>query len=1502
MRNKGLYDPRFEHDSCGVGFVCDIKGRRSQDIVDKGIKVLNRLSHRGATGSDPKTGDGAGILIQTPHKFFTKICRKKGIELPEEGFYASGMVFLPESDDERKFCKKIFSDFIKQEEQCLLGWREVPVNDSVLGEKARIAKPVIEQVFIKRGPGIKDADSFERRLYIIRRQIENTIHKSDIAQKSFFYITNLSSKTFAYKGLLMPSQLNGFFTDLCDRDIESAICLVHSRYSTNTFPTWDLAQPFRFLAHNGEINTLRGNINWMKAKEGLLSSDYFGNDIEKIKHVIVPDGSDSASIDNVFELLVLSGRSLAHSMMMLIPAAWEQDELMDEKLKSFYRYHACLMEPWDGPAAIAFTDGLRIGAVLDRNGLRPARYIVTGNDMVVMASEVGVLDIKPENISCSGRLEPGKMLFVDTEAGRIIEDEEIKKEISGRRPYKKWLDENLLKLEKFPEPVKQIGRTESSYKVLKTFGYTREDLKFLLRPMAEKGEEPTGSMGNDTPHAVLSKNPQLLYNYFRQLFAQVTNPPIDPIREELVMSLECYMGTRKNLLDETPLHCGKLWLEHPILTDDDLSRMKNIKEKGLHSKTISILFKAGETKNFYKALERICTESLAAVREGYPFLILSDRGVNSEYAALPALLAVGAVHQTLVNNGSRSQIALVLESAEPREVHHFALLFGYGAGCVNPYMAFELVEKMYDGKEINVLPDMAKKNYIKAINKGILKILSKMGISTLRSYRGAQIFEALGLADDVIERCFTGTVSRIGGATIDIIAEETLRRHRSAYASSKDDYILPVGGIYQWKKDGEFHMWNPDTISALQDAARQENYDRYKEFASMINNQASTPSTLRGLLDVVGGNPIPVKEVEKPESIFKRFVTGAMSFGSISRPAHESLALAMNRIGGKSNTGEGGEDPSRFISLHSGHSKRSAIKQIASGRFGVTTNYLVNADELQVKIAQGAKPGEGGQLPGHKVSVVIASTRYTTPGVTLISPPPHHDIYSIEDLAQLIFDLKNVNPFARISVKLVSEIGVGTVAAGVAKGHADMILISGGDGGTGASPLSSIRHAGLPWELGISETHQTLVMNDLRSRVRLQTDGQMRTGKDVAIAALLGAEEFGFCTACLIVLGCVMLRHCHLNNCSVGVATQDDLLQKNFRGRFEHVVTYMHFIAHELREIMASLGIRTIDEMVGRTDFLKLRKEIIPWKAGAIDYSRILYKPEISSDVDVYCTKKQDHGIEEVLDKKLIHKCKRALINRKPVKELIDIKNTDRAAGAMLSGEVCKIYGDSGLPEDTIHIGFSGIAGQSFGAWLAGGITFELEGMANDYVGKGLSGGRIIIYPYKKSKYDPGANIIIGNTAFYGAIRGEAYIRGIAGERFCVRNSGISAVVEGVGDHGCEYMTGGRIVILGKTGRNFAAGMSGGIAYVYDREKLFRDKCNLKMVSLEKCGEEDKTLIYSLVHNHSKYTGSRIASEIIEGFNNKLADFVKVIPLEYKKILESREVEEKIGLTEVSDG
>jgi glutamate synthase domain-containing protein 2/glutamate synthase domain-containing protein 1/glutamate synthase domain-containing protein 3 len=1502
-QNQGLYDRRFEHDACGVGFVCDIKGKKSNEIIRQGLEVLRRLSHRGATGADPKTGDGAGILIQIPHVFFAGECTKIGITLPPLGEYGTGLVFLPQNKEERQFCKDSLAGAIKNQGQAVLGWRDVPVDDSDIGKTARETEPVIEQVFI--GSKLKGLE-LERKLYIIRKLAENTVRASQLKQKSFFYITNLSCRTFSYKGLLMPAQVENFFLDLKDKNITSALCLVHSRYSTNTFPTWDLAQPFRFLAHNGEINTLRGNINWMQARQSLLESNLLGEDLKKILPIIVPGGSDSATIDNVFELLVLSGRPIAQVMMMLIPPAWEQDKFMPDKLKDFYRYCACLMEPWDGPAAMAFTDGTRIGAILDRNGLRPARYLVTKKDFVVMASEVGVLDIPAEDIALSGRLEPGKMLYINIDYGRIMDDPEIKSEIAKKNPYGDWAKQNILELDSLKNvspSAHQAPRTTDTLTTLKAFGYTREDLKVLIRPMAQTGQEPVGSMGNDTPHAVLSTRPQLLYNYFKQLFAQVTNPAIDPIREELVMSLENYLGPEKNILEETQQHCRKLLVRHPILTNEELAKIKGITASGFKSKIISLLFTPSDSGNLKITLDAICSQAESAIKEGYALIVLSDRGVDKQHAALPALLAVGAVHHHLIKKMLRTQLAIVVESGEPREVHHFALLFGYGADCVNPYLAYEALDYLIKEGELQQDFENALHSYIKAVEKGILKILSKMGISTLRSYRGAQIFEALGLNEEIVNRCFSGAVSRIGGAGFDVIEREAVLRHREAYPQREP--VLPMlsaGGLYQWKRDGEFHLWNPESIAALQDAVIKADYKKFKEFSQLINDQSKNPATLRSLLKFHAAKSISIDEVESVEQIVKRFATGAMSFGSISRATHETIATAMNRLGGRSNTGEGGEDPARFISLPNGDSLRSAIKQVASGRFGVTTNYLINADELQIKIAQGAKPGEGGQLPGHKVSVIIARTRYTTPGVTLISPPPHHDIYSIEDLAQLIFDLKNVNPRARISVKLVSEIGVGTVAAGVAKGHADMILISGGDGGTGASPLSSIKHAGLPWELGISETHQTLVLNDLRSRVRLQTDGQMRTGKDVAVAALLGAEEFGFCTAVLVTLGCVMLRHCNLNNCSLGIATQDEILEKRFNGKPEYVINYFRFVAQELREIMAALGVRSIDEMIGRTELLELNSSILPWKAKGIDFSKILYKPSVPKTVGTYRTILQDHKIDDVLDRKLIKAAKPALENKKSLKAKFSISNTDRATGAMLSGEVCKMRGEAGLPEDTLNFKFEGVAGQSFGAFLAKGVTFELEGMANDYVGKGMAGGKIIIYPQEKTAYRPEENIIIGNTTFYGATAGEAYIHGVAGERFCIRNSGLFAVVEGVGDHGCEYMTGGRVVILGMTGRNFAAGMSGGIAYVYDDHADFKNRCNLSMVQLEENDENDAETIKRLLANHFKYTRSALARRVLDDVTAQLKKFVKVMPLEYKRILDEKKVTEKLDLAEVSDG
>lgn len=1488
---QGLYDPRFEHDSCGVGFVCNIKGGKSNLTVKQGIEVLRRLAHRGAVGADPKTGDGAGILIQIPHEFFKKAAKENNIELPQPGFYGTGLVFLPQNSQEREFCKEVFEKVIAQHGQVILGWRRVPVDDSTIGQGARIAEPVFEQVFISRAKEISDELAYERKLFVIRKQIENAVRASQLPQKKSFYITNLSCRTFSYKGLLMPQQVEEFFLDLKDESIKSALCLVHSRYSTNTFPTWDLAQPFRFLAHNGEINTLRGNINGVRARERLLSSGLFGADLEKVKPVIVEGGSDSAAIDNFFELLVLSGRSLEHAMMMLIPAAWEHDQSMDKELRDFYKYHACFMEPWDGPAAIAFTDGSNIAAVLDRNGLRPARYIITKNDFVVMASEVGVLDIDPSDIKVSGRLEPGKMFYIDTKAGRVIEDSEIKKRIAGRSPYGKWNNEHMVDLDKLAGASVTRKKPDDLFCLLKAFGYTREDLKMIIKPMVLEGKEPVGSMGSDTPHAFLSKKPQLLYGYFKQLFAQVTNPAIDSIREKIVMSLESFIGPERNILEETPQHCYKLRVNNPILTNEELEKIRDISINGFRTKTIYTCFDAsGSREGFSNALERICLEAEDAVLKGFSFIILSDRGVDKDNIALPALLAASAIHQYLVKKAVRSQAALIVESAEPREVHHFALLFGYGADCLNPYLAYEVIDYLIEEKEIKLDRKIAFKNYDKSITDGILKIISKMGISTLRSYRGAQIFEALGLDNDFTDKYFTGTVSRIGGAGIEGIMDETIQRHNYAYRERVvEEPYLSSGGVYQWKKDGEFHLWNPESIAALQDSARENDYAKYKNFARLINDQSANPTTLRSLLKFKETQAIPINEVESVESIMARFVTGAMSFGSISGAAHETIAIAMNRIGGKSNTGEGGEDPNRFAVLPNGDSRRSAIKQVASGRFGVTINYLVNSDEIQIKISQGAKPGEGGQLPGHKVSDAIARTRYTTVGVTLISPPPHHDIYSIEDLAQLIFDLKNANPRARVSVKLVSEAGVGTVAAGVAKGHADMILISGGDGGTGASPRSSIRYAGLPWELGLSETHQTLLLNNLRSRVRLQTDGQMRTGRDVAIAAMLGAEEFGFCSAVLVVIGCVMLRHCHLNNCSVGVATQDDILQKRFRGRPEHIVNYFNFVAGELREIMAGLGLRSINEMVGRVDLLELNRQIIPPKAKGIDYSRLLYKPDLPGGVGRFCTQKQDSGLGDVLDRKLIDMCADYLDKNRPVRITSQINNTNRAVGAMLSGEVCRRCGDGVLLEDTIICKFNGIAGQSFGAFLGKGITFELEGMANDYVGKGISGGKIIIYSDRRADFKPDENVIIGNTTFYGAISGEAYICGAAGERFGIRNSGLYAVVEGVGDHGCEYMTGGRVVVLGHTGRNFGAGMSGGIAYVYDEDKTFQVKCNPDMVELEEIREGDKDTIYHLLRNHYKFTKSEKAKKVIDNLQAEFKKFVRVIPTEYKRILEGTE-------------
>jgi len=1493
---NGLYNPLDEKDSCGVGFIVDIKGVKSNAVVRDGMRVLERMTHRGAVGADPKTGDGAGILIQLPHEFFKKAA--SGIKLPEEGDYGTGLIFLPKDMTECMSIKREIKKAAEESGACVLGWREVPVNDAVIGETAAESEPRFEQVFISRPVQAERGDSFERCLYIIRKKTENAVRSLGLLQHSFFYITNLSSRVFIYKGLMLPGLIADFFTDLKDPLVKSAICLVHSRYSTNTFPTWDLAQPFRCLAHNGEINTLRGNLNWMKGREGLFKSGVFGADTAHLSPVIRDERqSDSASIDNAFELLVMAGRTMPHAMMMLVPEAWEHNNLLPNSIRSFYKYHACFMEPWDGPAALAFTDGVSVGAVLDRNGLRPARYIITNDGRVIMASEVGVADIEPSNIKKSGRLEPGKIFYIDTKKGEIINDSEIKEEMARRAPYRQWRKEQLIYLEDLPVNNAKAPKTDDIEGSLRVFGYTREDLKDIMKPMANDGKEPVGSMGNDTPHAVLSQRPKLVYDYFKQLFAQVTNPPIDSEREDIVMSLRSFMGARVNIFEETAGHTHKVQIREPILTNEELQKLKNISINGFRTKTITLLYMPGGEKRFMEALDRVCEEAVKAANDGYTFITLSDRGVTEEYAAIPALIATGAVHQELVKRRLRTHVSLILESGEPREVHHMAVLFGFGMGVINPYLAYDAIRLLEQKGELKVPYEKAVENYRKAVHKGLKKVMAKMGISTIQSYRGAQIFEALGLNNDVMEKCFKGTPSRIGGAGFKEICAETEMTHASAFnKNGVEEKILPTGGLYQWKKDGEAHLWNPDTIAALQEAVRNNDQKRYDEFAKMINDQSAAPVTLRSLLKFKITDTVPLDEVEPASEIVKRFAVGAMSFGSISGPAHQSMAIAMNRLGGKSNTGEGGEDPARFKPFPNGDLARSAVKQVASGRFGVNINYLVNADEIQIKIAQGAKPGEGGQLPGHKVSEIIARTRYTTPGVTLISPPPHHDIYSIEDLKQLIFDLKNANPSARISVKLVSESGVGTVAAGVAKGHADMILISGGDGGTGASPRTSIMNAGLPWELGLSETHQTLVLNNLRGKVRLQTDGQLRTGRDVAIAACLGAEEFGFGTAALITMGCVMLRHCHLNNCSLGVATQEEMLQKRFAGKPEYLVNFMMFVAEDLRRIMASLGVRKLDQLVGRSDLLELNTGILPWKASGIDFSRILFRPKTGNDT--YCSKSQDHEIEKVLDRTLIKESAAALEKALPVKLSHKISNTDRSCGAMLSGEVCKRYGEQYLPEGTIRAYFSGTAGQSFGAFLAKGITFELEGMSNDYVGKGISGGRIIIYPDKKTSYKSEDNIIIGNTCFYGAISGEAYIRGVAGERFCIRNSGLYAVVEGTGDHGCEYMTGGRVVVIGQTGRNFGAGMSGGIAYIINDDSNIQDKCNTEMAELCRPDDEDITMIKELLTNHVKYTGSVRAKEILDDFKYWMNKCVKFLPIEYKAIMEQRKKTKSMQTTE----
>ena len=1498
-RAEGLYDPRYEHDACGVGFVVHIKGKKSHDIVAQGIQLLVNLEHRGAAGAESNSGDGAGILTQIPHKFFAKKAKQLGFDLPGPGDYGVGMLSLPQPGPDQEAVKALFAKCAAECGQEILGWREVPTSNHEIGESVKSVEPSYRQVFFKRGPDAADAAAFERKLYVVRKYAERTIRESGLPGAEHFYAGSLSSRTIVYKGLFTSTQVFGYFADLTDADFESALALVHSRFSTNTFPTWPLAHPFRYLAHNGEINTLRGNENWMRARESLLESKLFSKDeIAKLLPIIDPNGSDSAKLDNVVELLVMGGRSLPHVMAMLIPEAWEKDPDMSAEKHAFYEYHGTIMEPWDGPASVAFTDGEIIGATLDRNGLRPSRYQLTKDDVLVMGSEAGVLAFPPENIVLKGRLQPGKMFVVSLAEGRIIPDEEMKHTLASRRPYEEWLRKGKIDLASL-SPSREIKQPapETVLRRQKFFGYTLEDLKILMAPMVNNGEEALGSMGTDTALAVLSDKSRNLFDYFHQLFAQVTNPPIDKDREEMVMSLTTFVGKEDNLLEETADHCRTIELPHPVLTNDELERLRWVDKNHFQAKTIPIVFKAESGANrLEKALARIRRLATEAVQEGYNVIVLSDRPVDSDHAAIPSLLAVSAVHHHLIREGLRARCGLVIETGEAREVHHFALLLGYGASAINPYLAFETIEDMRRRKlfKDGLTLEKAEQHYVKAVNKGLLKVISKMGISTIQSYIGAQIFEAVGLGDAVVEEYFTGTASRLGGLDLDTLEEETLVRHRFAYPEHEETQPgdIEVGGQYHWRQRGERHMLTPDVVHKLQHAVRTNNYKLYEEYTRLIDEQigpanggGDAPLTLRGLLDFAGGTPVPLEEVEPAENILKRFASGAMSFGSISWEAHTTLAMAMNRIGARSNTGEGGEDPLRFKALPNGDSMRSSIKQVASGRFGVTSEYLVNADEIQIKMAQGAKPGEGGQLPGWKVDKFIAKTRHSTPGVGLISPPPHHDIYSIEDLAQLIFDLKNSNDQARISVKLVAEVGVGTVAAGVAKAHSDVILISGYDGGTGASPQTSIKHAGLPWELGLSEAHQVLIKNGLRSRVVLQTDGMLRTGRDIAIATLLGAEEWGVATGGLIAMGCIMMRKCHLNTCPVGIATQDPELRKLFPGEVEHVVNFYKFLAEDMRKHMAALGFRTVDEMVGRVDKLKAREGVKHWKAKHLDLGRILHGmgKQVGS---MHCCDKQDHGLDKALDWKLMEAAKPALESGKPVKATFEIRNVHRTAGTILSSNVTRKYGAAGLPEDTIHLKFTGSAGQSFGAFATPGVTLEVEGEANDYVGKGLSGGKIVIYPPKVSTFVPADNVIVGNVCFYGATSGEAYIRGKAGERFCVRNSGAEVVAESCGDHGCEYMTGGRLVLLGSIGRNFGAGMSGGIAYLFDPESKAAANINREMVDLEEVTEAEEAIdLKTRIERHLEYTGSVAAKEILADWKNSLRKFVKVMPRDYKRAM-----------------
>jgi len=1490
---QGLYDPRYEHDACGMGFIVNLNGEKSHEVVRKGIEILINLTHRGACGCDPETGDGAGITIQIPHEFFARECSALGFSLSEPGTYGVGMMFLPVEPKQRLICEGIVERIAREEGLTVLGWRDTPVHADAIGRTARATQPYIEQVFL-RGAANMTQDQLERKLYVVRRRAETEVLETELTEKEFFYVPSMSSRLVIYKGLLLAPQIDDFYKELRDPETRSSLCMVHQRFSTNTFPTWQLAHPYRYICHNGEINTVRGNVNWMNARESTLKSDLFGDDITKIFPVIRPDLSDTGSLDNAVEFLTLGGRSLPHVMAMLIPEAWDADSTMPQEKRDFYEYHASLMEPWDGPAAVAFTDGKWIGATLDRNGLRPARYLVTKDGQLIVASETGVLPIKPEDVTYKGRLQPGKMLLVNLEEHRIVPDEEMKHALATQQPYGQWLRRNQITIDALPDPLRVHGfDPKTLLERQRAFGYTEEDLRILIAPMAEKGEEPIGSMGTDTPLACLSDRSQPLFNYFKQMFAQVTNPAIDPIREELVMSLTSYIGTERNILEETALHCHTLKLDHPILTNFDLERLRRVNWGDFLATTLRALYNpAGGAQALEDALDELCMQASLAIRDGQRLLILSDRGIDKDKAPIPSLLALTAVHNHLVRERKRTQVALIIESGEPREVMHFALLTGYGASAINPYLAIETLEDMSEKGLLTVDFATALKNYKKAINKGLLKVFSKMGISTLQSYRGAQIFEAIGLNQELIDRYFTGTASRIEGVGLEVLAREAQIKHEHAFRpATESETELDVGGTYQYRVTGEYHLLNPQTVSKLQHAVHkgpEDGYTTFQEYAALIDQQNKDLCTLRGLMILKEPKRgVKLDEVEPASEIVKRFATGAMSFGSISKEAHETLAIAMNRIGGRSNTGEGGEDEERFKRDANGDWRRSSIKQVASGRFGVTANYLVNADDLQIKISQGAKPGEGGQLPGHKVDETIARVRYSVPGVGLISPPPHHDIYSIEDLAQLIYDLKNVNPKARISVKLVSESGVGTVAAGVAKAHADVVLIAGHDGGTGASPLTSLKHAGTPWELGLAETQQVLVLNDLRSRITVQTDGKLKTGRDVAIAALLGAEEFGFSTAPLVAMGCIMMRKCHLNTCPVGIATQDPALRKKFAGKPEHVINYFFFVAEQLREIMAKLGFRRVDEMIGRSDMLDMRPGIDHWKAKGLDYSQLLYHPEAPSRVGRRCMIAQDHGLNQALDAKLIDHARPAIENGTAVEITLPIRNVHRTVGAMLSGEIARKYGSAGLEPGTIHCKFSGSAGQSFGAFLARGVTLELEGDSNDYVGKGLSGGKMIVYPPRGSTFKPEQNILVGNVVLYGATSGEAFFNGRAGERFAVRNSGATAVIEGLGDHGCEYMTKGLVICLADTGKNFAAGMSGGIAYVLDETGEFsKTRCNRASVDLEKVDlPEDVEMLRYWIARHAEETGSPRANWILDNFDQLVPKFVKVFPHEYKRVL-----------------